>query len=108
MQSVALGRADAALSPNSGRIDDRPAIAVLPFVNFGDDPEQEYFADGVAEDIISMLAGWRAFPVIARDSTFTFKGQASTSIRSESSLARATSSRAAYANPTTGYASRRS
>jgi TolB-like protein/class 3 adenylate cyclase/Flp pilus assembly protein TadD len=51
------------------------AIAVLPFANFGCDPEQEYFADGITEDIISMLAGWRAFPVIARDSTFTYKGK---------------------------------
>jgi adenylate cyclase len=56
--------------------DDRRAIAVLPFVNFSGDPEQEFFADGVTEDIISMLAGWRAFPVIARNSTFTYKGQA--------------------------------
>jgi adenylate cyclase len=55
--------------------DDRRAIAVLPFVNFGGDPEQEFFADGITEDIISMLAGWRAFPVIARNSTFTYKGQ---------------------------------
>ena len=76
MQSVGLGRADAASPPNSGRLGDRRAIAVLPFLNFGDDPEQEYFADGITEDIISMLAGWRAFPVIARDSTFTFKGKA--------------------------------
>ena len=55
--------------------DDRSAIAVLPFVNFSGDPEQEYFADGITEDIITMLAGWRAFPVIARNSTFTYKGQ---------------------------------
>jgi adenylate cyclase len=40
------------------------------------DPEQEYFADGITEDIITMLAGWRAFPVIARNSTFTYKGKA--------------------------------
>ena len=39
------------------------------------DPEQEFFADGITEDIISMLAGWRAFPVIARTSTFTYKGK---------------------------------
>src|SRR5262249_36640641 len=39
-------------------------------------PEQEFFADGITEDIISLLAGWRAFPVIARDSTFTYKGKA--------------------------------
>jgi adenylate cyclase len=75
MQSAALGHAAASL-PNSERLDDRRAIEVLPFVNFGGDPEQEYFADGITEDIISMLAGWRAFPVIARDSTFTFKGKA--------------------------------
>ena len=55
--------------------DDRRAIAVLPFNNFSGDPEQEFFADGITEDIISLLAGWRAFPVIARNSTFTFKGQ---------------------------------
>ncbi|HZS83210.1 MAG TPA: adenylate/guanylate cyclase domain-containing protein [Stellaceae bacterium] len=51
------------------------AIAVLPFANFSGDPEQEYFADGITEDIISTLAVWKAFPVIARNSTFTFKGR---------------------------------
>jgi len=55
--------------------DEHRAIAVLPFANFSDDPEQEFFADGITEDIISLLAGWRAFPVIARNSTFTYKGQ---------------------------------
>lgn len=55
--------------------DDRRAIAILPFNNFSGDPEQEFFADGITEDIISLLAGWRAFPVIARNSTFTYKGQ---------------------------------
>jgi adenylate cyclase len=59
----------------AARFDDRRAIAVLPFLNFSDDPEQEYFADGITADMISILAGWRAFPVIARDSTFTFKGK---------------------------------
>jgi adenylate cyclase len=58
----------------AARFDDRRAIAVLPFRNFSDDLDQEYFADGITEDIISMLAGWRAFPVIARNSTFTYKG----------------------------------
>ncbi len=48
---------------------------MLPFANFSGDPEQEFFADGITEDIISLLAGWRAFPVIARNSTFTYKGQ---------------------------------
>jgi adenylate cyclase len=55
--------------------DDRRAIAVLPFANFSGDPEQDFFADGITEDIITMLAGWRAFPVIARNSTFTYKGK---------------------------------
>jgi adenylate cyclase len=65
-----------AASPTSPPgFDDRRAIAVLPFANFSGDPEQEFFADGITEDIISRLAGWRAFPVIARNSTFTYKGQ---------------------------------
>jgi adenylate cyclase len=64
----------AVTAPSSG-FDDRGAIAVLPFANFSGDPEQEFFADGITEDIISLLAGWRAFPVIARNSTFTYKGQ---------------------------------
>jgi adenylate cyclase len=65
----------AAVSATPAGFDDRRAIAVLPFTNFSGDPEQEFFADGITEDIISMLAGWRAFPVIARNSTFTYKGQ---------------------------------
>ena len=55
--------------------DNRPAIAVLPFENMSNDPEQEYFADGIAEDILTRLAMWRWLPVIARNSSFTFKGQ---------------------------------
>jgi adenylate cyclase len=58
-----------------GELDNRRAIAVLPFINFSGDPEQEFFADGITEEIISRLAGWRAFPVIARNSTFNYKGQ---------------------------------
>jgi adenylate cyclase len=67
--------AAATLTPSAPDFDDRRAIAVLPFANFSGDPEQEFFADGITEDIISMLAGWRAFPVIARASTFVYKGQ---------------------------------
>jgi adenylate cyclase len=74
-RSAALDRADIASPPSLERLDDRRAIAVLPSLNFSDDSEQEFFADGITEDIISMLAGWRAFPVIARDSTSTFKGK---------------------------------
>jgi adenylate cyclase len=54
----------------------RPAIAVLPFANLSGDPEQEYFADGLAEDILTRLALWRWLPVIARNSSFSFKGHA--------------------------------
>ena len=52
-----------------------PAIAVLPFTNMGGDPEQEYFADGISEDIITNLSLWRTFPVISRNSSFTYRGQ---------------------------------
>jgi adenylate cyclase len=74
--SEELLAACAALAASPPAFDDRRAIAVLPFANFSGDPEQEFFADGITEDIISMLAGWRAFPVIARNSTFTYKGKA--------------------------------
>ncbi len=55
---------------------DRPSIAVLPFANIGGDPEQEYFADGVSEDIITGLSKLRWFFVIARNSSFIYKGKA--------------------------------
>jgi TolB-like protein len=53
-----------------------PSIAVLPFVNLTGDPAQEYFVDGVTEDIITELSKFQAFRVIARNSTFHYKGQA--------------------------------
>jgi len=55
---------------------DRPAIAVLPFVNMSGDPEQEYFSDGISEDIVTALSKLRWFFVIARNSSFTYKGKA--------------------------------
>src|SRR5215467_14614608 len=54
---------------------DRPSIAVLPFDNVRGDPEQEYFVDGITEDIITALSKWRWFLVIARNSTFAYKGK---------------------------------
>ena len=51
-----------------------PSVAVLPFVNMSNDPDQEYFADGVTEDIITNLSTWKTFPVISRNSSFSFKG----------------------------------
>jgi TolB-like protein/class 3 adenylate cyclase/Flp pilus assembly protein TadD len=55
---------------------DKPSIAVLPFTNLSADPEQEYFADGITEDIITALSRIQWFFVIARNTTFTYKGQA--------------------------------
>jgi TolB-like protein len=54
---------------------DKPSIAVLPFVNISDDPEQEYFSDGITEDIITGLSRFRELFVIARGSSFVFKDQ---------------------------------
>src|SRR5688572_11266195 len=54
---------------------DKPTITVLPFVNMSGDPEQEYFADGLTEDIITELSRFRNLLVVARNSSFTFKGQ---------------------------------
>ena len=56
-------------------LSDKPSIAVLPFQNMSSDPEQEYFADGLAEDIITELSRFREFAVIARNSTFFYKGK---------------------------------
>jgi len=54
---------------------DKPSIAVLPFVNMSDDPKQEYFSDGITENIITDLSKISAFFVISRSSTFAFKGK---------------------------------
>jgi TolB-like protein len=56
-------------------LSDKPSIAVLAFANMSGDPEQEYFADGIAEDIITLLSKSRGLLVIARNSTFTYKGR---------------------------------
>jgi len=63
-------------APASLPLPDKPSIAVLPFVNMSGDPEQEYFADGMVEEIITALSRIRWLFVIARNSTFTYKGQA--------------------------------
>jgi adenylate cyclase len=55
---------------------DKPSIAVLPFQNMSGDPEQEYFADGMVEEIITALSRFKSLFVIARNSSFTFKGKA--------------------------------
>ena len=55
---------------------DKPSLAVLPFTNMSSDPEQEFFADGIAEDVITSLSRYPSLFVIARNSSFTFKGRA--------------------------------
>ncbi len=67
-----------ATSPNSDLRPELviPSLAVLPFQNMSGDPEQEYFADGVVEDIITALSRFKSFAVIARNSSFVYKGRA--------------------------------
>jgi hypothetical protein len=76
---------ETAISPEAGGpaspsqpalpLPDKPSIAVLPFANMSGDPEQEYFADGMVEEIITALSRIRWLFVIARNSSFTYKGQ---------------------------------
>jgi adenylate cyclase len=66
----------AATGPTERTTPDRPSIAVLPFANMSGDPEQEYFADGISEDIITGLSKLRWFFIIARNSSFAYKGKA--------------------------------
>ena len=70
---VRMGGAAASAAPT---LPDKPSIAVLPFQNISGDPEQEYFADGMVEDIISGLSRIKWLFVIARNSSFTYKGRA--------------------------------
>jgi adenylate cyclase len=63
-------------TPPALPLPDKPSIAVMPFVNMSGDPEQEYFADGMVEEIITALSRIRWLFVIARNSSFTYKGQA--------------------------------
>jgi TolB-like protein/class 3 adenylate cyclase/tetratricopeptide (TPR) repeat protein len=71
--SVRLGGVSVLPAPS---LPDKPSIAVLPFENMSGDPEQEYFVDGMAEDIITALSRMRWLFVIARNSSFTYKGRA--------------------------------
>ncbi len=69
--------ATSAVNPDAAlTLPDRPSIAVLPFLNLSGDPQQDYFVDGMVEDIILALSRLRWLFVIARNSSFTFKGRA--------------------------------
>jgi len=74
---VVMDPGSTAPRPSSGpSLPDKPSIAVLPFVNLSGDPEQEYFADGMVEEIITALSRIRWLFVVARNSSFTYKSQA--------------------------------
>jgi adenylate cyclase len=81
---------------------DKPSIAVLPFASMSGDPEQEYFVDGMVEEIITALSRIRWLFVIARNSSFTYKGQAVDVRQVGPSLACAMCSKARCAKPATG------
>jgi adenylate cyclase len=75
VHDVIGGKRPAATVQTGPPLPDNSSIAVLPFANLSGDPEQDFFVDGITEDIIALLAGCRAFPVIARTSAFTYKGR---------------------------------
>jgi adenylate cyclase len=71
-----VGATDLPIAAGPLPLPDKPSIAVLPFTNMSSDPEQEFFADGIAEDIITALSRFPSLFVIARNSCFTYKGRA--------------------------------
>jgi adenylate cyclase len=73
--ATARGRTSPAESASALAMPDKPSIAVLAFTNMSNDTEQEFFADGIAEDIITELSRSRSLFVIARNSSFTYKGK---------------------------------
>ena len=78
LRSSDADRRTVALAPSTGEalpLPDKPSIAVLAFTNMSGDPEQEYFSDGIADDIITELSRSRSLFVIARNSSFTYKGR---------------------------------
>ena len=97
------------LKSQSAPVDkETPSIAVLPFVNMSKDEENEYFADGLAEELLTVLTKIRGLRVASRTSAFSFKGKDSTSRRSRRSSTSPTFSKAASASPASACASPRS
>jgi adenylate cyclase len=70
-----ISDADAGAAAPALELPDKPSVAVLPFANMSTDPEQEFFADGISEDIITELSKFHSLFVIARNSSFAFKGR---------------------------------
>jgi adenylate cyclase len=87
---------------------EKPSLAVMPFQNLSGDAEQEYFADGIVEDIITALSRNRAFFVISRNTSFTYKGPAVDVGKAARDWASVTSSKVASGVPATGRGSPRS
>ena len=87
---------------------DKPSIAVLPFANMSSDPEQEYLADGMTEDTITLLSQTRDFAVIARSSMVAYWVSRLIFPRSDDNSEFVTFSKAAFARPATGFGSRHS
>jgi adenylate cyclase len=75
VQVFLVGSSRAPELPSTLPLPDKPSIAVLPFQNMSGDPEQEYFADGIVEDIITALSRFKSLFVIARNSSFAYKGK---------------------------------
>lgn len=73
---ILSGVGSATNEPQALPLPGKPSIAVLPFQNMSGDPEQDYFADGIVEDIITALSRFKSLFVIARNSSFTYKGKA--------------------------------
>ena len=73
--SVPPRRSGSATRPPGATLQEKPSIAVLPFANMSNDPEQEYFADGISEDLITALSNVKQWLVIARNSSFAYKGR---------------------------------
>jgi len=73
---VVLGGSELAAIAHALPLPPKPSIAILPFANMSGDPEQEYFSDGISEDLITAMSRIRWLFVIARNSTFTYKGKA--------------------------------
>jgi len=73
--SEAAGRGVGTLQPSLAS-PDKPSVAVLPFSNMSTDPEQEFFGDGIAEDVITALSRYPSLFVMARNSSFTYQGRA--------------------------------
>ena len=101
------GRAKAGSRPSTPSLDlpDKPSIAVLPFTNMSSEPGQEYLSDGITEDIITELSRFSELFVIARNSSFQFKGNSPEYARSAVNSACATSWWEASAAPAIAFAS---